>query len=221
MIKRLRNGEKTGQIKDLRQTAVITPENELPHAHESATDLVLLSHEECLQDKKKQSRNFFHVEEESNRYEARRLWQKYKNSVIKVNPPYPPMSENEIDASFDLPYTRLPHPKYKGKNIPAYEMIKFSVNLHRGCFGGCAFCTISGPSRQIHSLPLETIDSERGKTNYGNAQIQRIYQRFRRTFGQYVQDAKFTVRKYVVNANVRLVYIPKSAKIYIPITLRC
>ena len=143
LIKRLRNGEKTGQIKDLRQTAVITPENELPHAHESATDLVLFSHEECLQDKKKQSRNFFHVEEESNRYEARRLWQKYKNSVIKVNPPYPPMSENEIDASFDLPYTRLPHPKYKRKNIPAYEMIKFSVNLHRGCFGGCAFCTIS------------------------------------------------------------------------------
>ena len=143
LIKRLRNGEKTDQIKDLRQTAIITPENELPHAHESATDLVLFSHEECLQDKKKQSRNFFHVEEESNRYEARRLWQKYKNSVIKVNPPYPPMSENEIDSSFDLPYTRLPHPKYKGKNIPAYEMIKFSVNLHRGCFGGCAFCTIS------------------------------------------------------------------------------
>lgn len=53
------------------------------------------------------------------------------------------MTEEEMDASFDLPYTRLPHPKYKGKQIPAYEAIKFSVTLHRGCFGGCAFCTIS------------------------------------------------------------------------------
>ena len=53
------------------------------------------------------------------------------------------MTTEELDASFDLPYTRLPHPKYRGKTIPAYEMIKFSVNIHRGCFGGCAFCTIS------------------------------------------------------------------------------
>ena len=60
-----------------------------------------------------------------------------------VNPPYPPMTTEEIDASYDLPYTRVPHPKYKGKRIPAYEMIKHSVNIHRGCFGGCAFCTIS------------------------------------------------------------------------------
>ena len=62
---------------------------------------------------------------------------------VVVNPPYPPMTTAEIDASFDLPYTRLPHPKYKGKRIPAYEMIKHSINIHRGCFGGCAFCTIS------------------------------------------------------------------------------
>ena len=62
---------------------------------------------------------------------------------VVVNPPYPPLTSEELDRSFDLPYTRLPHPKYKGKRIPAYEMIKFSVTLHRGCFGGCAFCTIS------------------------------------------------------------------------------
>ena len=65
------------------------------------------------------------------------------NKVVVVNPPYPTMTTEELDASFDLPYTRLPHPKYKGKTIPAYEMIKFSVNIHRGCFGGCSFCTIS------------------------------------------------------------------------------
>lgn len=63
--------------------------------------------------------------------------------TVVVNPPYPPLTEAELDHSYDLPYTRLPHPKYKGKRIPAYDMIKFSVNIHRGCFGGCAFCTIS------------------------------------------------------------------------------
>ncbi|WP_455505444.1 YgiQ family radical SAM protein, partial [Coprobacter sp.] len=143
LVKRVRNGEKISEIKDLKQTVVTTSETDLPHEYESSTDLVLFSHDECLNNKKKQSRNFRHIEEESNRYEARRLWQKYGKKVIKVNPPYPPMNEAEIDASFDLPYTRLPHPKYKGKTIPAYEMIKFSVNLHRGCFGGCSFCTIS------------------------------------------------------------------------------
>ena len=91
----------------------------------------------------KQAKNFRHIEEESNRLHAHRILQRCGGQTIVVNPPYPPMTEQEIDASFDLPYTRLPHPKYKGKVIPAYEMIKFSVNIHRGCFGGCSFCTIS------------------------------------------------------------------------------
>ena len=106
-------------------------------------DLTLFSHEECLKDKKKQAQNFRHIEEESNRYAAARILQDVGTQTVVVNPPFPPMSEEEIDRSFDLPYTRLPHPKYKGKRIPAYDMIKFSVNIHRGCFGGCAFCTIS------------------------------------------------------------------------------
>lgn len=92
---------------------------------------------------KKQALNVRHIEEESNKYEAQRILQEVDRQVVVVNPPYPPMSETELDHSFDLPYTRLPHPKYKGKRIPAYDMIKFSVNIHRGCFGGCAFCTIS------------------------------------------------------------------------------
>ena len=106
-------------------------------------DIALHSHEECLADKKKQSANFRHIEEESNKYAAARIVQAVDNKVVVVNPPYPPMTQEELDHSFDLPYTRLPHPKYKGKRIPASDMIKFSVNLHRGCFGGCAFCTIS------------------------------------------------------------------------------
>ena len=106
-------------------------------------DIILHSHEECLKDKKKQAENFRFIEEESNKYEASRILQDVENKTVVVNPPYPPMTQGELDMSFDLPYTRLPHPKYKGKRIPAYDMIKFSVNLHRGCFGGCAFCTIS------------------------------------------------------------------------------
>ena len=107
------------------------------------TDICLYSHEECLADKKKEAANFRHIEEESNKYEAARILQKVGRQTIVVNPPYPPLTEAELDHSFDLPYTRMPHPKYKGKRIPAYDMIKFSVNIHRGCFGGCAFCTIS------------------------------------------------------------------------------
>lgn len=106
-------------------------------------DIILHSHETCLKDKTAQAENFRHIEEESNKLSARRLIQKTGEKYVVVNPPYPPMSSKELDASFDLPYTRLPHPKYKGKTIPAYEMIKHSVNIHRGCFGGCAFCTIS------------------------------------------------------------------------------
>lgn len=106
-------------------------------------DLILHTHETCLKDMKAQAENFRHIEEESNKYHAQRIIQPIGGRYVVVNPPYPPMTQDEIDHSFDLPYTRLPHPKYKGKRIPAYEMIKFSVNLHRGCFGGCAFCTIS------------------------------------------------------------------------------
>lgn len=106
-------------------------------------DVVLSSHEECLKDKKKQAANFRYIEEESNKYEASRILQKVDGRTVVVNPPYAPMSQSELDRSYDLPYTRLPHPKYKNKRIPAYDMIKFSVNIHRGCFGGCAFCTIS------------------------------------------------------------------------------
>ena len=75
-------------------------------------------------------------------------------TCVVVNPPYPPMTTEELDTSFDLPYTRLPHPKYKGKRIPAYDMIKHSVNIHRGCFGGCAFCTISAHQGKFTQSPV-------------------------------------------------------------------
>ncbi|MBQ8224468.1 MAG: YgiQ family radical SAM protein [Bacteroides sp.] len=129
---------------DIPQTVyVVKGKQAIPPHTGGKEDIILHSHEECLGDKKKEAENFRFIEEESNKYEAARILQASGNSTVVVNPPYPPMTQGELDMSFDLPYTRLPHPKYKGKRIPAFDMIKFSVNLHRGCFGGCAFCTIS------------------------------------------------------------------------------
>ena len=139
IVHRLQQGIPMQEIKDVPQTVYLTSHPVEPFPD----DVLLFSHEECLKDKLKQAKNFRHIEEESNKQHARRILQRCGTRTIVVNPPYPPLTEAEIDASFDLPYTRLPHPKYRGKVIPAFEMIKHSVNIHRGCFGGCAFCTIS------------------------------------------------------------------------------
>ena len=142
--------------KELPQTVALYTKEEIPGGIK-ADDIVLHSYEDCLKHPKLHAENFRHIEEESNKMHAQRLLQETacnsqivnsklsncKSLWVVVNPPYPPLTSEELDHSFDLPYTRLPHPKYNGKRIPAYEMIKFSVTLHRGCFGGCAFCTIS------------------------------------------------------------------------------
>ena len=125
------------------QTAILYNNKEEIPGGIMPDDIVLNSHTECLHDKRAEAANFKHIEEESNKMHASRLIQEVEGKYIVVNAPYPPMTTEEIDHSFDLPYTRLPHPRYKGKRIPAYDMIKHSVNIHRGCFGGCAFCTIS------------------------------------------------------------------------------
>ena len=129
-------------IKTIPQTVYLSRKEDIPGGI-GPDDIVLHSHEECLKDKRAQAENFRHIEEQSNMMHAHRLIQRVGGRYAVVNPPYPPMTTEELDASFDLPYTRQPHPKYKGKRIPAYDMIKHSVNIHRGCFGGCAFCTIS------------------------------------------------------------------------------
>lgn len=138
----LAKGRSIHDIKELPQTVYLSDKQGIPGGINDK-DIVLYSHEECMRDKKAEADNFRHIEEESNKMHAQRLIQGVDGKYVVVNPPYPPMTTEEIDASFDLPYTRVPHPKYKGKRIPAYEMIKFSINMHRGCFGGCAFCTIS------------------------------------------------------------------------------
>ncbi|HQU57617.1 MAG TPA: YgiQ family radical SAM protein [Saprospiraceae bacterium] len=143
-LRLLNKGVPFSSIDTVPQTAILRPKEEALPKNKNWEDMWLHSHERCLRDKLSYAANFKHIEQESNKVQARRLLQQVGEKVLIVNPPYPPMTEEQIDTSFDLPYTRMPHPKYKKRGSPpAYEMIRFSVNMHRGCFGGCSFCTIS------------------------------------------------------------------------------
>lgn len=155
IARRLSAGVPVSEIKDVPQTVFFDG------AEPGENDIVLASFEECLADKRLQAKNFRHVEEESNKFNGNVIWQKACGKTIRINPMYPPMKQGEIDASFDLPFTRVPHPRYKGKVIPAYDMIRHSINMHRGCFGGCAFCTISAhQGKFISSRSKESIMKE-------------------------------------------------------------
>jgi len=156
---RLDAGQHISSITDVPQTVIRMQASQVPPPGES--NIILNDWDSCLRDKRRQSANFRHIEQQSNRMHGATLWQAYGNTAVKVNPMLPPMTTQEIDASFDLPYTRLPHPRYKGKPIPAYEMIRHSINMHRGCFGGCAFCTISAhQGKFIASRSKESILAE-------------------------------------------------------------
>ncbi len=140
-------------LTDIPQTAYLTTDIQI-----TKDDILLHSHEAACQDKRKHAENFRHIETESNKIQARRLIQPVGKQQVVVNPPYPPISQEELDAIYDLPFQYLPHPKYKDKRIPAYEMIRFSVCMHRGCFGGCSFCTISAhQGKQIVSRSKASI----------------------------------------------------------------
>ena len=105
--------------------------------------LVLHSFEECCKDKRAFAENFHWIETHANMMHPDTILEPVGEGYVQINPPYPPATQQEMDSFWDLPFTKLPHPRYKGKRIPAYDMIKFSVNTHRGCFGGCNFCTIA------------------------------------------------------------------------------
>jgi uncharacterized radical SAM protein YgiQ len=144
LVRLLQRGVPFHSINTLKQTAILLQPGEKLPVNKNWDDVELHSHETCLRDKKAFAANFKIIEIESNRMKGRRILQKVGDKTLVINPPFPTMTEKEIDASFDLPFTRLPHPKYHKRGpIPAYEMIKFSINIHRGCFGGCSFCTIS------------------------------------------------------------------------------
>ena len=151
---KIANGQWPTAKSQIPQTAFLTQDrNALPK------DAILLaSHEEALRDKRKHAENFRLMEIESNKIHQTTLVQPVGKQFVVVNPSYPPMTTEQLDAIYDLPFTYTPHPKYKDKRIPAYEMIKWSVCMHRGCFGGCSFCTISAhQGKQIVSRSKASI----------------------------------------------------------------
>ncbi|WP_298369953.1 YgiQ family radical SAM protein [uncultured Lutibacter sp.] len=158
----LQKGVPFSSLTTVKQTAYLQPRNEEVQKNKNWTDITINSHEVCLLNKKKFAANFKVIEQESNKLFANRIMQHVSDSTLVINPPYETMTEKEIDASFDLPFTRLPHPKYNKRGpIPAFEMIKFSINIHRGCFGGCSFCTISAhQGKFIASRSQESILKE-------------------------------------------------------------
>jgi uncharacterized radical SAM protein YgiQ len=158
----LQKGVPFSSLKTIPQTAFLQGLSEALPKQKKWKDSQLAPHKTCLNDKRSFAHNFKIIEEESNRLEVKRLTQRYENALLVINPPYAPLSEAELDESYDLPFTRLPHPKYKSRGpIPAYEMIKHSITLHRGCFGGCAFCTISAhQGKFVQSRSKESILKE-------------------------------------------------------------
>ncbi len=145
IVKLVERGVPFSSLKTIKQTAFLQDKNEPLPKNKHWDDIWIHSHERCLQDKKAFAQNFKTLEIESNRMIGKnRILQANGDKILVINPAYPAMTQHEIDAAFDLPFTRMPHPKYRKRGpIPAYEMIKHSINIHRGCFGGCSFCTIS------------------------------------------------------------------------------
>ncbi len=140
----LDKGVKINKLTTIPQTSILLRSDSAIPSHKKWTNIEIASHEDCVKDKSIFASNYKIIEQESNKHNPQRLIQKIREKQLVVNPPYPPMTSAETDACYDLPYTRLPHPRYhKRGSIPAYEMIRHSVNLHRGCFGGCSFCAIS------------------------------------------------------------------------------
>lgn len=147
----LKKGIPFESLTNIQQTSIITDNYESCPGNKKWKEIVLASHEDCLKDKKKFAKNFRYIEEESNSYDAARLIQQIGDKYVIVNPQFNTLSTKELDKIYALPFTRLPHPKYKNKIIPAYEMIRHSITMHRGCFGGCAFCTISAHQGKLIS----------------------------------------------------------------------
>ncbi len=163
ICKLLKKGIPFANLTNIPQTVILRKQTEPYATNKNWNTILLHPHDACRNDKKKYAANFRHIEEESNSLQAAKLVQYIKDRQLIVNPPYPPMTTEELDAVYRLPFTRLPHPRYKGKEIPAFRMICHSVTIHRGCFGGCAFCTISAhqgkfiTSRSKRSI-LEELD---------------------------------------------------------------
>ena len=162
LLRLLSKGVPFSSLKTIPQTGIVLKRNEPLPVQKGWKDFTLQSFEKCLKDKAVFADNFIKFEKESNKIGSARLNEDSADLKVIINPPFPTMGEEEADRSFDLPYMYLPHPRYnKKEDIPAYEMIKFSVNIHRGCFGGCSFCAIAAhQGKQIISRSERSILSE-------------------------------------------------------------
>lgn len=157
VLKRLADNPEIAWITDVPQTGFVVPGAAAKDFEIKDKTITLPSYTACLKDKKAFGESFKHIEQESNKASARRLIQHTGEQAVVINPPFPLMTSDELDAVYALPYTRLPHPKYKKRGVvPAYEMIRHSVTMHRGCFGGCAFCTLSAHQGKFISSRSET-----------------------------------------------------------------
>ena len=162
LLKMLKKGVPFTSLETIPQTSFLLQREEPLPAQKMWKDIALNSFEKCLKDKNLFAENFVKFEKESNKIQSARIIEPTGDSIVVINPPYPPMVEEDADRSFDLPYMYLPHPRYNKKDdIPAYEMIKYSVNIHRGCFGGCSFCAIAAhQGKQIVSRSEKSIFRE-------------------------------------------------------------
>ena len=138
LTRAIESGQNIRQVESLPQLAFLR--RGAPKLQDA---LVLSSYETCCSDKSAFAANFRQIETHANMLHPQVIIEPVGDGYVRVNPPYPPATTEEMDSFWDLPFTKQPHPRYKGKRIPAYDMIKFSINTHRGCFGGCNFCTIA------------------------------------------------------------------------------
>jgi uncharacterized radical SAM protein YgiQ len=162
LLKLLSKGVPFSSLKTIPQTSIVIKNDEQLPVLKNWKDISLHSFEKCLKDKKLFAENFVMFEKESNKTESARLSEATSDLKVIINPPFSPMNEEDADRTFDLPFMYVPHPHYnKKEDIPAYEMIKYSVNIHRGCFGGCSFCAIAAhQGKQIVSRSERSIIKE-------------------------------------------------------------
>lgn len=159
ILRLMNRGVPFDSLDNIPQTALLIDKDKSLPKNKKWKTKYLPSHEEVVKNKKQYAESFMLFEKESNKINSARLIQEAADKNVVVNPPFPPPGQKETDFVYDLPFTRLPHPKYNGKGaIPAYEMIKFSVNMHRGCFGGCSFCAIAAhQGKHVSSRSEESV----------------------------------------------------------------
>ncbi len=157
IARRLADGQSVRDLRDMRGVAYALGAKEEP----PAGAIVLPSYEEIKADKHQFAKATRIIHQETNPLNAKALVQYHDRQAVVANPPSLPISQEDMDRVYGLPYTRRPHPMYKGEKIPAFETVKDSVTIMRGCFGGCTFCSITAhQGRIIQSRSQESVLTE-------------------------------------------------------------